>query len=55
MVDSHPELKIKQLKQEAGEIEPALDGEPLDFSKYPIGSILQVRTLNQKASLVAHW
>ena len=30
-----------QLKQEAGEIESS-DGSPLDYSRYPIGSILQL-------------
>lgn len=34
-----PTLKLKVLKQEAGEVESA-DGSPIDFSKYPIGSIL---------------
>ena len=32
-IDGHPELKIKHLKQDCGEVESA-DGSPLDFSEY---------------------
>eukprot|EP00747_Dinoflagellata_sp_TGD_P135989 gnl/TRDRNA2_/TRDRNA2_175499_c8_seq1.p1 gnl/TRDRNA2_/TRDRNA2_175499_c8~~gnl/TRDRNA2_/TRDRNA2_175499_c8_seq1.p1 ORF type:complete len:372 (+),score=50.18 gnl/TRDRNA2_/TRDRNA2_175499_c8_seq1:70-1185(+) len=40
-IDGHPELRIKNLHQELGEVESA-DGTPLDFDKYPIGTILRV-------------
>lgn len=40
-VDGHPDLRIKKLKQEAGEVE-GTDGRPIDFERYPIGSILRV-------------
>lgn len=52
-IDGHPELKIKTLKQEAGEIESA-DGSPLDFSRYPIGSILRVLPYHSCASTHQH-
>ena len=35
----HSNLHIKVLKQEAGEVE-SRDGTPIDFSKYPIGTML---------------
>lgn len=35
----HPELKLHVLKQEAGEVVSS-KGTPLDFTRYPIGSIL---------------
>uniref|UniRef100_A0A7S2C2R7 D-serine dehydratase-like domain-containing protein n=1 Tax=Octactis speculum TaxID=3111310 RepID=A0A7S2C2R7_9STRA len=34
-----PDLRIRQLKQEAGEVE-SREGGSIDFSKYPVGSIL---------------
>ena len=37
---SHPELKIKNLKQETGEVVPYNDGDKLDFSKYPTGTLI---------------
>jgi len=37
----HPNLKIKALKQEAGEIEAAPGHPPLECSEYPIGSTLE--------------
>jgi len=41
MIMDHPELAITNLKQEAGEVS-SRSGSPLDFSKYPIGSMLQI-------------
>jgi len=52
-IDGHPELKIKHLKQECGEVESA-DGSPLDFSEYPIGSILRVMPFHSCASTHQH-
>ena len=40
--DGHPELRVKVLKQEAGEVE-AVEGATLDFAKYPIGTILSMK------------
>lgn len=34
-----PDLRVRQLKQEAGEVE-SRDGGAIDFSKYPVGSVL---------------
>ena len=51
--DGHPELKIATLKQEAGEVESAT-GAPIEFSKFPIGSILQLVPFHSCASSAAH-
>lgn len=48
-----PELKLHALKQEAGEVESS-DGTPLDFSKYPIGSILRLAPYHACAAGVMH-
>merc|ERR1712023_567583 len=40
--EGHPELRIKELKQEAGEVTSAVDGQTLAFKKYPIGTILRL-------------
>eukprot|EP00929_Paragymnodinium_shiwhaense_P038512 TRINITY_DN20338_c0_g1_i1.p1 TRINITY_DN20338_c0_g1~~TRINITY_DN20338_c0_g1_i1.p1 ORF type:complete len:390 (-),score=96.72 TRINITY_DN20338_c0_g1_i1:350-1519(-) len=52
-IDGHPELKIQNLKQEAGEVGSA-DGNKLDFSKYPIGTILRVLPWHSCASSHQH-
>eukprot|EP00747_Dinoflagellata_sp_TGD_P053413 gnl/TRDRNA2_/TRDRNA2_148437_c1_seq1.p1 gnl/TRDRNA2_/TRDRNA2_148437_c1~~gnl/TRDRNA2_/TRDRNA2_148437_c1_seq1.p1 ORF type:complete len:415 (-),score=71.63 gnl/TRDRNA2_/TRDRNA2_148437_c1_seq1:161-1342(-) len=49
----HPELRIKTLKQEAGEVESA-DGKPIDFARYPIGTILRVLPWHSCASTHQH-
>eukprot|EP00928_Gymnodinium_smaydae_P026466 TRINITY_DN20777_c0_g2_i1.p1 TRINITY_DN20777_c0_g2~~TRINITY_DN20777_c0_g2_i1.p1 ORF type:complete len:386 (-),score=85.11 TRINITY_DN20777_c0_g2_i1:61-1218(-) len=49
----HPELRIKTLKQEAGEVESA-NGSPLDFARYPIGSIFRVLPWHSCASTHQH-
>eukprot|EP00756_Hemistasia_phaeocysticola_P055148 Hpha_TRINITY_DN31067_c0_g1::TRINITY_DN31067_c0_g1_i1::g.63953::m.63953 len=36
-----PELAIKTLKQETGEVGPREGDEPLDFGKYPVGTVLR--------------
>lgn len=41
LIDGHPELEIKILKQEAAEVGSA-NNEPLDYSRYPIGLILRI-------------
>lgn len=41
VIEDHPELRINVLKQEAGEVGSA-DGSPLDYSRYPVGTILKV-------------
>jgi len=51
--DGHPELKIATLKQEAGEVESAT-GAPIDFDKFPIGSILKLVPFHSCASSAAH-
>eukprot|EP00933_Yihiella_yeosuensis_P027714 TRINITY_DN21600_c0_g1_i1.p1 TRINITY_DN21600_c0_g1~~TRINITY_DN21600_c0_g1_i1.p1 ORF type:complete len:421 (+),score=68.27 TRINITY_DN21600_c0_g1_i1:66-1265(+) len=52
-IDGHPELKIKVLKQEAGEVSSS-DGSPLDFSRYPVGLILRVLPWHSCASSHQH-
>jgi len=52
-IDRHPELRVKALKQEAGEVESS-DGSPLDFSRYPIGSILRMLPWHSCASTHQH-
>jgi len=49
----HPELTIKTLKQEAGEIE-STDGSPLDMSAYPIGMLLGLQPWHSCASTKSH-
>ena len=53
VIADHPELKIVQLKQEAGEIESS-DGSPLEYSRYPIGSILQLLPYHSCAAVACH-
>lgn len=52
-IDGHPELRIRNLKQEAGEVTSADNG-ALDFTKYPIGSVLQVIPWHSCASTHQH-
>mmetsp|Transcript_39682 Transcript_39682/g.48144 ORF Transcript_39682/g.48144 Transcript_39682/m.48144 type:complete len:378 (+) Transcript_39682:149-1282(+) len=49
-----PELRIKTLKQEAGEVEPAQHGDRLDMDKYPIGSIIALAPFHSCASTKQH-
>ena len=39
VITNAPDLRVRQLKQEAGEVE-SVDGGPIDFEQHPIGSIL---------------
>lgn len=47
------DLKVKLLKQEAGEVVSA-DGAPIDFGKYPIGTILQLAPWHSCAATQQH-
>ena len=51
--EEHSNLYIKVLKQEAGEIE-SRDGSPIDFSRYPIGTILEVAPYHSCAATHCH-
>eukprot|EP01062_Namystynia_karyoxenos_P051504 TRINITY_DN40501_c0_g1_i1.p2 TRINITY_DN40501_c0_g1~~TRINITY_DN40501_c0_g1_i1.p2 ORF type:complete len:425 (+),score=121.53 TRINITY_DN40501_c0_g1_i1:72-1277(+) len=53
LVASHPELRIRQLKQEAGEVVSA-DGSPLDFARYPVGTVLEVIPWHACAAAALH-
>lgn len=52
-IDGHPELRVKKLKQEAGEVGTA-DGSPIDFSKHPVGSVLQILPWHSCAATHQH-
>lgn len=52
-IDGHPELVIKVLKQEAGEV-GSKDGSPLDFSLYPIGYIFRILPWHSCAATHQH-
>ena len=54
ILEGHPELKVVQLKQEAGEVEAAEHSTPLDFSLYPIGSILELLPYHSCAAVKMH-
>ena len=49
----HPELLILNLKQECGEVSTS-DGAPLDYSRYPIGSLLELAPWHSCASTHQH-
>jgi len=53
IIQGHPELRIVTLKQEAGEVQAA-DGAPLDFSRYPVGSLLKVLPYHSCAAAHQH-
>jgi D-serine deaminase-like pyridoxal phosphate-dependent protein len=48
-----PDLQLNVLKQEAGEIE-SKDGSPIDFTKYPIGTILKLAPYHACAAGAMH-
>ena len=52
-IPAHPELRIANLKQECGEVTSA-DGAPLDYSRYPIGSMLEIAPYHSCASTHQH-
>ncbi|CAE7866611.1 dthadh [Symbiodinium microadriaticum] len=51
--EGHPELKVVDLKQEAGLISSS-DGKPLDFAKYPLGAILRLEPFHSCAHTKQH-
>jgi D-serine deaminase-like pyridoxal phosphate-dependent protein len=50
---NHPGLKVKKLKQEAGEV-VSTDGSAIDFSRYPIGSMLLLAPWHACAAISCH-
>ena len=53
MLEGTPELTIKQLKQEAGEVE-STDGSPINMAQHPIGSMLALCPYHSCASTKQH-
>ena len=49
-----PELRILNLKQECGEVGPADGSSPLDYDRYPIGSLLELLPHHSCASTHQH-
>uniref|UniRef100_A0A3Q3EE49 Zgc:162816 n=1 Tax=Labrus bergylta TaxID=56723 RepID=A0A3Q3EE49_9LABR len=52
MIEGHPNLKLLSMTQEHGRVEP-ISG-PLDYSKYPLGSMLTLIPYHSCASAVMH-
>eukprot|EP00439_Symbiodinium_sp_Y106_P052566 s4152_g7.t1 len=52
-LEGHPELKVVDLKQEAGLVSSS-DGKPLDFAKYPLGTILRLEPFHSCAHTKQH-
>jgi len=52
-VDAGGVLQIQNLKQEAGEVS-TIDGSPVDFSQYPVGSFLQLIPFHSCAAAHQH-
>ena len=52
--EGHPELRIEALKQEAGEVTCAVEGQALDFSRYPIGTMLRLMPYHACAAGAMH-
>ena len=50
---SRPELRIANLKQECGEV-TSVDGAPLEYRLYPIGSMLELAPFHSCASTHQH-
>ena len=49
----HPELRIANLKQECGEVTSS-DGSPMEYARFPIGSILEIAPHHSCASTHQH-
>ena len=49
----NPDLAVAVLKQEAGEVTSA-DGSPIDFARYPVGSLLHFAPFHSCASGHCH-
>ena len=60
LIEGHPELAIKVLKQEAGEVEVALDADGTSVSeeqmrtRYPIGTLLSIVPWHACAATAMH-
>lgn len=52
-IEGHPELKVEGLKQEAGLLRSS-DDSPLDFSKYPLGTLLRLEPYHSCAHTKQH-
>uniref|UniRef100_A0A3B3Y2A0 D-serine dehydratase-like domain-containing protein n=1 Tax=Poecilia mexicana TaxID=48701 RepID=A0A3B3Y2A0_9TELE len=52
MIEGHPDLKLLSMTQEHGRVEP-ISG-PLDYSKYPIGSLLTLIPYHSCAAAAMH-
>ncbi|KAM3865723.1 D-serine dehydratase-like [Diretmus argenteus] len=52
MIEGHPNLKLLSMNQEHGRVEP-ISG-PLDYSKYPLGSLLTVIPYHSSATAMMH-
>eukprot|EP00629_Pelagomonadales_sp_RCC1024_P008753 CAMPEP_0119267440 /NCGR_PEP_ID=MMETSP1329-20130426/5578_1 /TAXON_ID=114041 /ORGANISM="Genus nov. species nov., Strain RCC1024" /LENGTH=424 /DNA_ID=CAMNT_0007267365 /DNA_START=166 /DNA_END=1437 /DNA_ORIENTATION=+ len=48
-IPDHPHLVIASLKQECGEV-TTRDGDPIDFSRYPVGTLLEIAPHHSCAS-----
>ena len=53
VVTSHPELQVRKLKQEAGEVE-ARPGVEVDFGAYSVGDVLELAPWHACAAAVLH-
>ncbi|KXJ17400.1 uncharacterized protein LOC110234072 [Exaiptasia diaphana] len=54
LIDGHPELKMVKFTQEIGTLKAANEDEPLNYSKYPIGSILSIIPYHSCATAALH-
>ncbi|XP_036940079.1 D-threo-3-hydroxyaspartate dehydratase isoform X1 [Acanthopagrus latus] len=52
MIEGHPDLKLLSMTQEHGRVEP-ISG-PLDYSKYPLGSLLTLIPYHSCATAMMH-
>ncbi|CAJ1333100.1 unnamed protein product [Effrenium voratum] len=52
-IENHPELRVVNLKQEAGLISSS-DGDPLDFARFPLGTLLRLEPYHSCAHTKQH-
>merc|ERR1719203_418198 len=52
-IEGHPELAVASLKQEAGLVRSS-DGSPLDFARYPLGTLLRLEPYHSCAHTKQH-
>lgn len=50
-IEGHSDLVIENLKQEAGTVTSA-DGSPIDYEKYPIGTMFKVKSCNVSTAII---